>query len=236
MFSMLCACAVRLKLDSANAPGLPVNARGTRPPMAAAAFAGSPRRLAAPHPQNRETNRVKISEGGSKIIERNFELGNSDFSRMSLRAPRQNAAARLIADFARVTNGPMACLDAANLLNQAEALGASAPRIEALARSTTADTIKAVPFLMRGRFRVWRLRLLRQYLESIREDAQIKLSARADELALSGQWGRYFGHKLLLWRFDLHIARLNLLGALFVLHFPVKFERSCERLMRLVGR
>ena len=154
---------------------------------------------------------------------------------MSFRVGRPNAAARLIADFARAGNRPLACLDAANLLNQAEALGASAPRIEAPARSLPADTIKAVPFLMRGRFRLWRLRLLRQYLQSIREDARTKLSARADELALSGQWARYSGHKLLLCRFTLQIAGLNLLGALFVIHIPVKFEPACERLMRLVG-
>ena len=144
-------------------------------------------------------------------------------------------AADLIGEFARLGQSALGCWDAAKLLSEIEALAARAPCIQVPAACSALDTFKSVPFLMRGRFRLWRLRLLWSYLHSIRSDVRRRLTCRADELVFSGRWASYVAVKVLLWRFNLHLALLSALGILFVFYVPVRFEPVCARLIRLLG-
>ena len=141
----------------------------------------------------------------------------------------------MIAEFGRLGQSSLDCLDAARLLGEVEALAACAPRIQVPAACSVADTLNAIPQLMKGGFRVWRFRLLRRYLDSTQASVRQTLALRAEELAVSGRWNSYVALKILLARFYLQLALLNGLGILFVFHFPVRFEPVCARLIRLVG-
>jgi len=127
------------------------------------------------------------------------------------------------------------CLDAAKLLREAEAMAAHAPRIRVPAACNAPETLQAIPLLMRGSFRLGRFRLLHGYLRSIRGDVRHRLSQRADEMALSGKWKSYCALHVTLRRAETHTACLHVLGILFLLHIPVRFEPECARLARLLG-
>jgi hypothetical protein len=141
----------------------------------------------------------------------------------------------LIDKFALVAERSLECLDAAKLLGEAEAMAAIAPRIRVPAACSAPETLRAIPLLMRGSFRLGRFRLLRGYLRSIRGDMRHRLSQRADDMALSGKWKSFCALHLTLRRAEMHTACLHVLGILFLLHIPVRFEPECTRLARLLG-
>jgi hypothetical protein len=127
------------------------------------------------------------------------------------------------------------CLEAAELLNSIDDIAAYAPAIAAPASCAALDTLAAIPLLMKGRFRLIRLRLLRGYLNSIQADVRLRLSTRAEEMAILGRWNPYLALRLLLHRSNAQVALLTALGFLFVLHAPVKFEGACDSMARLLG-
>ncbi len=127
------------------------------------------------------------------------------------------------------------CLDAAKLLNSIDDIAAYAPGISAPANCAALDTLAAIPLLMKGRFRLTRLRLLRGYLNSIRTDVRMRLAIRAEEMALLGRWNPYLALRFLLHRSNAQMALLTALGFLFVLRVPVKFETACDSMARLLG-
>lgn len=129
----------------------------------------------------------------------------------------------------------MECLDAAKLLNSIDDIAAYAPGISAPANCAALDTLAAIPLLMKGRFRLTRLRLLRGYLNSIRTDVRMRLAIRAEEMALLGRWNPYLALRFLLHRSNAQMALLTALGFLFVLRVPVKFETACDSMARLLG-
>ncbi len=114
-------------------------------------------------------------------------------------------------------------------------MAANAPRIQVPAACSAPDTLRAIPLLMRGRFRLGRFLLLHGYLRSIRGDVRRRLMERADEMALSGRWKAYCGLQIKLRHAELHTTLLHVLGILFLVHWPVKFEPACARLARLLG-
>jgi non-ribosomal peptide synthetase component F len=127
------------------------------------------------------------------------------------------------------------CADAAELLNSIDDIAAYAPVIAAPAYCAAIETLAAIPLLMRGRFRLIRLRLLRGYLNSIQADVRMRLAIRAEEMALLGRWNPYLALRFLLHRSDAQVALLTALGFLFVLRIPVKFEAACDSMARLLG-
>jgi hypothetical protein len=144
-------------------------------------------------------------------------------------------AALLQSEVAVLGPRSLECLDAAKLLNSIDDIAAYAPGIAAPANCAAHDTLAAIPLLMKGRFRLIRLRLLRGYLESIQADVRLRLSIRAEEMALLGRWNPYLAHRYLLHRSSAQVALLTMLGFLFVLHAPVKFESACDSMARLLG-
>jgi hypothetical protein len=127
------------------------------------------------------------------------------------------------------------CVEAAKLLNSIDDIAAYAPVIAAPANCAALDTLAAIPLLMRGRFRLIRLRLLRGYLNSIRTDVRMRLAIRAEDMAILGRWNPYLALRFLLHRSNAQVALLMLLGFLFVLRVPVKFEAACDSMTRLLG-
>jgi hypothetical protein len=153
------------------------------------------------------------------------------FSEMpSRRGSSNNIAADLISEMARLGESPLGCMDAAGLLHEVELLAACTPRIQVPAACAANETLRAIPWLMRGRSRRWRFRLLRHYLRSMQGDVRRKLACRADESVVCGRWSSYVALKLSLQRFHLYRGLLTVLGFAFVLRIPVRFEPVCARL------
>ena len=144
-------------------------------------------------------------------------------------------AALLQSEVAVLGPRSLECLDAANLLNTIDDIAAYAPGIAAPAHCAALDTLAAIPLLMKGRFRLIRLRLLRGYLNSIQADVHMRLAIRAEEMALLGRWNPYLALRFLLHRSNAQAALLTMLGFLFVLRVPVKFEAACDSMARLLG-
>jgi hypothetical protein len=144
-------------------------------------------------------------------------------------------AALLQSEVAVLGPRSLECLDAAKLLNSIDDIAAYAPGIAAPANCAALDTLAAIPLLMKGRFRLIRLRLLRGYLNSIQADVRMRLAIRAEEMALQGRWNPYLALRFLLHRSNAQAALLTALGFLFVLHVPVKFEGACDSMARLLG-
>jgi hypothetical protein len=144
-------------------------------------------------------------------------------------------AALLQSEVAVLGPRSLECRDAAKLLNAIDDIAAYAPGITAPPRCAALDTLAAIPLLMRGRFRLIRLRLLRGYLNSIQADVRMRLAIRAEEMALLGRWNPYLALRFLLHRSNAQVALLTALGLLFVLRVPVKFETACDSMARLLG-
>jgi hypothetical protein len=144
-------------------------------------------------------------------------------------------AALLQSEVAVLGPRSLECVEAARLLNSIDDIAAYAPGITAPANCAALDTLAAIPLLMRGRFRLIRLRLLRGYLNSIRADVHMRLAIRAEKMALLGLWNPYLALRFLLHRSNAQVALLTLLGILFVLRVPVKFEAACDSMARLLG-
>jgi hypothetical protein len=144
-------------------------------------------------------------------------------------------AALLQSEVAVLGPRSLECLDAAKLLNTIDDIAAYAPGIAAPAHCAALDTLAAIPLLMKGRFRLIRLRLLRGYLNSIQADVRMRLAVRAEEMALLGRWNPYLALRFLLHRSNAQVALLTALGFLFVLRVPVKFEAACDSMARLLG-
>jgi hypothetical protein len=144
-------------------------------------------------------------------------------------------AALLQSEVAVLGPRSLECLDAARLLNSIEDIAAYAPGIAAPANCAALDTLAAIPLLMRGRFRLMRLRLLRGYLNAIQADVRMRLGLRAEEMALLGRWNPYLALRFLSHRSNAQVALLTALGFLFVLHVPVKFDAACDSMAQLLG-
>jgi hypothetical protein len=144
-------------------------------------------------------------------------------------------AALLQSEVAVLGPRSLECLDAAKLLNAIDDIAAYAPGITAPRRCAALDTLAAIPLLMKGRFRLIRLRLLCGYLSSIQADVRARLAIRAEEMALLGRWNPYLALRFLLHRSNAQVALLMALGFLFVLRVPVKFEAACDSMARLLG-
>jgi hypothetical protein len=148
----------------------------------------------------------------------------------------RHLAALLKSEVAVLGTRSLECLDAAKLLNSIDDIAGYAPGIAAPANCAALDTLAAIPLLMmKGRFRLIRLRLLRGYLNAIQADVRTRLAIRAEEMALMGRWNPYLALRFLLHRSNAQVALLTALGYLFVLHAPVKFEAACESMARLLG-
>jgi hypothetical protein len=144
-------------------------------------------------------------------------------------------AALLQSEVAVLGPRSLECMDAAELLNSIDDIAAYAPGIAAPASCPALDTLAAIPLLMKGRFRLMRLRLLRGYLKSIQADVRMRLAMRAEEMALLGRWNPYLALRILLYRSNAQMAWMTALGFLFVLRVPVKFEAACNSMARLLG-
>jgi hypothetical protein len=126
------------------------------------------------------------------------------------------------------------CLEMAELLNDLEAISAFAPGITVPKRSSATATLHAIPLLMTGQFRFYRLRLLRGYLRSIQEDVREQLAVKADRMALSGHWSSYLILRWFMWRAEAMVALLAARGLLFALRVPVRFDRACDSMSRFL--